>query len=187
MYFLHKYSTITFYNVFLLPRHKNTNFYKRVPIQIHEKRDPPPHSPQPLAWSKPGGSRVNPRITCASPGTGSSLIPGFSCPEHSRFVSVWRALVQLEPPPVSHIPWSRRCPWKWVWPKTLPVPPAQAAPKTKVKVMLSFQHRNTGRTSAPPHMVISVFSCRLLRSNSRLPWSPQTVLNPPGAAQVGTV
>lgn len=42
MYFLHKYSTITFYNVFLLPRHKNTNFYKRVPIQIHEKRDPPP-------------------------------------------------------------------------------------------------------------------------------------------------
>lgn len=105
------------------------------------KRDPPPlHSP--LAWSKAGGLPGN-----AVPAPGSC-----SCPEHSGFVwceepSLARATT------VSHRrcqgSWSRRCPWKWAWPKTLRVPPAQRAPKTKAEAMLSFSTDHTGRTSAP--------------------------------------
>lgn len=134
------------------------------------KRDPPAlHSP--LAWGKAGGMPGN---AVPAPGRGSSATPGCSCPEHSGFVwceepSSGQSHHGVTRPRRCQGSWSRRCPWKWAWPKTLRVPPAQRAPKTKAEAMLSFQHRPHRQNFSPSNVVTSVSPCRLLRNISHIP------------------
>lgn len=111
------------------------------------KRDPPPTPPRSKTMGR-SWRTVNPGLTCASPhgeGTNAKLPPGFACPDCTkvilhRFVSNGRSTLatvagihcpgvtghscHTSPAPllVAVGSWSRRCPGKCFWPKTLQAP-----------------------------------------------------------------